>query len=88
MEGASLHGTLHATIYEVDRLHTGGGSNLFSMVHLHFWIESSFCILVALPICSVYFDYEFLVDFLRVFECDSFKFSDLWMELNLRRFRK
>ncbi|CAK9310404.1 unnamed protein product [Citrullus colocynthis] len=36
MEGASLHGTLHATIYEVDRLHTGGGSNLFSMLKQNF----------------------------------------------------
>ena len=29
-----LHGTLHVTIYEVDRLHgKGGGPNLFSKVY-------------------------------------------------------
>ncbi|KAK2432473.1 phospholipase D alpha [Trifolium repens] len=27
-----LHGTLHATIYEVDKLNAGGGGNLFSMI--------------------------------------------------------
>jgi len=27
-----LHGTLHATIYEVDELHGGGGGNFFSKV--------------------------------------------------------
>ncbi|PNY09688.1 phospholipase D alpha 1-like protein [Trifolium pratense] len=27
-----LHGTLHATIYEVDKLNAGGGGNIFSMI--------------------------------------------------------
>ncbi|EPS65578.1 hypothetical protein M569_09194 [Genlisea aurea] len=31
-----LHGTLHATIYEVDRLHVGGGRNFFSKLKENF----------------------------------------------------
>lgn len=31
-----LHGTLHATIYEVDRLHSGGGGNFFSKLKENF----------------------------------------------------
>ncbi|KAG4402405.1 hypothetical protein GLYMA_02G188800v4 [Glycine max] len=32
-----LHGTLHATIYEVDKLKIGGGNNLTKMT-LHLWL--------------------------------------------------
>lgn len=61
MEGPSLHGTLHATIYEVDRLHTGGGSNVFSKVHLYMSMENSFVFRlisdsIALPVCN--FDFS------------------------------
>ena len=30
-----LHGTLHVTIYEVDKLHSGGGPNIFRKVLLY-----------------------------------------------------
>jgi hypothetical protein len=36
-----LHGTLHATIYEVDKLNAGGGGNLFSMV-IYFFCNDLF----------------------------------------------
>ena len=31
-----LHGTLHATIYEVDKLKAGGGGNFFNKVNFLF----------------------------------------------------
>ncbi|KAF5466735.1 hypothetical protein F2P56_016635 [Juglans regia] len=32
MANILLHGTLHATIFEVDEIHTGGGKNIFSKI--------------------------------------------------------
>lgn len=32
-----LHGTLHVTIYEVDKLHSSGGGNIFKKVCLYLY---------------------------------------------------
>lgn len=56
-----LHGTLHATIYEVDKLQAGGGGNIFSMVLfliLLFWPFWIWCDLIVDFLVLIYLDYE------------------------------
>jgi hypothetical protein len=43
-----LHGTLHATIYEVDKLNAGGGGNLFSMVIFIFFVMTYLNLVIQL----------------------------------------
>lgn len=38
MENIHLHGTLHATIFEVDGLRSGGGPKIFRKVYVYFCI--------------------------------------------------
>lgn len=47
MANILLHGTLHATIFEVDGIHTDGGHNIFSKVrciYLHFSLQGFYII--------------------------------------------
>lgn len=47
-----LHGTLHATIYEVDKLNAGGGGNFLSMVLFYYFILVYFDLVIQLLIFS------------------------------------
>lgn len=47
-----LHGTLHATIYEVDKLNAGGGGNFLSMVLFYYFILVYLDLVIQLLIFS------------------------------------
>jgi len=47
-----LHGTLHATIYEVDKLNAGGGGNFLSMVLFYLIILVYLDLMIQLLIFS------------------------------------
>jgi len=49
-----LHGTLHATIYEVDKLNAGGGGNFLSMVLFYLIILVYLDLMIHLLILSFY----------------------------------
>lgn len=49
-----LHGTLHATIYEVDKLHAGGGGNFFTKVCSRpIWILLNLVVYLLILCCSL-----------------------------------
>lgn len=85
MEGDLLHGTLHVTVYEVEGLNPGGGSNVFSKVHILIlpddwkifvlWLISNS---VASLVCNVHIC-RFLFFSLNTYLCNlTMSFADDW----------